>query len=49
MMRIHGVHSHVDAIMSKAVWQHEILDLHMEISIFFFVMYLFIIDRKSVV
>jgi hypothetical protein len=35
MMRICGVHSHVGVIMFKAVWQHEIVDLHIEISIFF--------------
>jgi hypothetical protein len=35
MMRTCGVHSHVGVIMFKAVWQHEILDLHIEISIFF--------------
>ena len=35
MMRICGAHSHVGNIMSKAVWQHKILDLHIKISIFF--------------
>jgi hypothetical protein len=35
MMRICGVHSHVGDIMSKAFRQHEILDLHIEISVFF--------------